>query len=263
MRLQTRCALVLCLALAPAGRASAQLVDDVSHENALTHYRLGEELFHSEQFAKAADEFQVALKFDPLLTIAHYELGQSFMALRQYQEAIRAYVGCRTAFQTMAAMIARNDFQADQRRDDEIRELRQSIGDIQSNRIRIVTGRETLIARLEHRISDLERTRQRGQSNHETPAEVSLALGSAYFRAGNLTDAEREWKAAVAVNSKLGEAHNNLAALYAMTGRKHDAEESIKQAEKAGYQVNPRLKSDIRALHENPKTQIPNPKPQS
>src|SRR5262245_8800924 len=211
MRLQTRCALLLCLALAPASRTSAQLVDDISHVNALTHYRLGEELFHDEQFAKAAEEFQIAIKFDPLLTIAHYELGQSFMALRQYQEAIRAYVSCRTAFQTMAAMIARDDFQADQRRDDEIRELKQTIGDIQSNRVRIVTGRETLIARLEHRISELERTRQRGQTSFQTPAEVSLALGSAYFRAGNLTYAEQEWKAAVGVNSKLGEAHNNLA----------------------------------------------------
>jgi hypothetical protein len=40
MRLQTRCVLVLCFALAPASRASAQLVDDVSHVNALTHYRV-------------------------------------------------------------------------------------------------------------------------------------------------------------------------------------------------------------------------------
>jgi Tfp pilus assembly protein PilF len=101
MRLQTRCVLVLCFALVLAGRASAQLADDVSHVNALTHYRLGEALFHDEQFAKAADEFQVAIKFDPLLTIAHYEFGQSSMALRRYQEAIRAYVGCRTAFESM------------------------------------------------------------------------------------------------------------------------------------------------------------------
>ncbi len=246
MRLQTCCALALCLAL--AGRASAQLVDDVSHANALTHYRLGEELFRSEQFAKAADEFQVAIKLDPLLTIAHYELGQSYMSLHQYQDAIRAYIGCRTAFQSMAAMITHNDFVADQRRDDEVRELKQSIGDIQSNRIRIATGRDALIARLEHRISELERTKQRGKASYDTPAEVSLALGSAYFRSGDLPSAEREWKAAANVNSRLGEAHNNLAALYAMTGRKGEAQESVKQAEKSGFQVNPQLKSDIQKM---------------
>jgi len=248
MRLRTRCFFVLLLTCALAGRASAQLVDDVSHANAITHYRIGEELFHDEQFAKAAEEFQVAIKFDPLLTIAHYELGQSFMALRQYREAIRAYVGCRTAFQTMAGLLTRNEVVADQRRDDEVRELKDSIREIQSGHIKIVTGRDAMIARLEHRISDLERTKQRGQSTYDTPAEVSLALGSAYFRSGDLPSAEREWKTATAVNSRLGEAHNNLAALYAMTGRKQQAEESVKQAEKAGYQVNPRLKSDIRAM---------------
>jgi tetratricopeptide (TPR) repeat protein len=203
---------------------------------------------HNEQFAKAADEFQIAIKFDPLLTIAHYELGQSYMALRQYQDAIRAYVACRTAFQTMAAMISHNDFLADQRREDEIRELKQTIGEVQAGQIRVSTGRDTLVARLEHRISDLERTKQRGKSSYDTPPEVSLALGSAYFRTGDLASAEREWTAAIAVNSRLGEAHNNLAALYAMTGRKKQAQEAVRQAEKSGYPINPRLKSDIQAL---------------
>ncbi len=216
--------LVLTLTLATGAAASAQLVDDISHNNALTHYRLGEGLFRDEQFAKAADEFQIAVKLDPLLTIAHYELGQSYMALHRYQEAIRSYIGCRAA---------------------------------------IATGRDAMTARLEHRISDLERTKQRDITAFETPAEVSLALGSAYFRSGDLPSAEREWKAAIAVNSRLGEAHNNLAALYAMTGRKQQAQESVKQAERSGYQVNPRLKSDIQALAENPKPQTPNPKPQS
>jgi Tfp pilus assembly protein PilF len=250
MRLQTRCALVLCFALAPASRASAQLVDDVSHVNALTHYRLGRELFHDEQFAKAAEEFQIAIKFDPLLTIGHYELGQSHMALRQYQQAIRAYVGCRTAFESMASMLARNDFIVDQRRDDEIRELKETIGELRSDHIKVATGRDAMIARLEHRISDLERTKQRSSVRFETPAELSLALGSAYFRSGDLVSAEREWKIAITANNRLGEAHNNLAALYAMIGRKQLAEDAVKEAEKSGYQVNPRLKSDIRGMRE-------------
>jgi tetratricopeptide (TPR) repeat protein len=248
MRLRTRCLFAFFVMFALTGRASAQLVDDVSHANALTHYRIGDELLRDEQFAKAAEEFQVAIKFDPLLTIAHYELGQAFMALRQYREAIRAYIGCRTAFESMAGLLTRNEVVLDQRRDDEIRELKDSIREIQSGHIKISTGRDAMIARLEHRISDLERTTQRGQGAYDTPAEVSLALGSAYFRSGDLTAAEREWKAAVGVNARLGEAHNNLAALYAMTGRKQQAQDSVRQAEKAGYQVNPRLKSDIQAM---------------
>src|SRR5204863_5784984 len=153
---------------------------------------LGEDLMHGEQFDKAAAEFQSAIKLDPLLTIAHYELGQSHMALHRYVEAVRAYIGCRTAFQTMAAMVARNDFTADQRRDDEIRELKDAIGAVQSGHVKVVTGREVIIARLEHRMQDLERMKQRGSTTFETPAEVSLALGSAYFRSGDLPSAERE-----------------------------------------------------------------------
>jgi Flp pilus assembly protein TadD len=92
--------------------------------------------------------------------------------------------------------------------------------------------------------------RRREQPSLETPAELSLALGSAYFRSGDLVSAEREWKVAVAANPRLGEAHNNLAALYAMTGRKEQAQDTVKQAEKSGYRVNPRLKSDIQAIRQ-------------
>jgi Flp pilus assembly protein TadD len=82
----------------------------------------------------------------------------------------------------------------------------------------------------------------------EPPAELSLALGSAYFRSGDLVAAEREWKTAVSVNKRLGEAHNNLAALYAMTGRKAEAQQAVKNAERSGFRVNPNLKADIQRL---------------
>ena len=98
---------------------------------------------------------------------------------------------------------------------------------------------------------------------HATTATLPVGIFVRPWTVGDLPSAEREWKAAIAVNSRLGEAHNNLAALYAMTGRKQQAQESVRQAERSGYQVNPRLKSDIQALAENPKPQTPNPKPQS
>jgi Flp pilus assembly protein TadD len=57
-----------------------------------------------------------------------------------------------------------------------------------------------------------------------------------------------EWQAAVQANPKLGEAHNNLAVLYMMSGKKAEAESSVKAAEKAGFKVNPQLKDDIKKL---------------
>ena len=79
------------------------------------------------------------------------------------------------------------------------------------------------------------------------PAFVSLALGSAYFRQERMTDAEREYKAAIDDDPKAGEAHNNLAVLYMFTGRFDESTKEIALAEKSGYRVNPEFKKDLEA----------------
>ena len=84
--------------------------------------------------------------------------------------------------------------------------------------------------RLESRLQQLETERRRGIHGIETPAEFSLALGSAYFRAGQLEDAEREYREAIKASPKMGEAHNNLAVVCMMTGRHELAEAEIKAA---------------------------------
>ena len=61
-----------------------------------------------------------------------------------------------------------------------------------------------------------------------------------------MADAEREYRAALAVDPKLGEAHNNLAVVCMLTGRFPDAEQEIKAAEKNGFKVNPQLKEDLK-----------------
>jgi len=53
----------------------------------------------------------------------------------------------------------------------------------------------------------------------------------------------------VQADPKLGEAHNNLAVYYMLSGRKADAETAVKNAEKAGFKVNPQLKADIKKLN--------------
>jgi len=78
------------------------------------------------------------------------------------------------------------------------------------------------------------------------PAWVSLSLGSAYFRSGQLVDAEREYKAAIAADARAGEAHNNLAVVYFETNRIAEAEASLKDAKKAGFKVNPQLEQAIK-----------------
>jgi len=78
------------------------------------------------------------------------------------------------------------------------------------------------------------------------PAFISLALGSAYFRLERLPDAERMFRDAIAVQPKFGEAHSNLALVCLLTGRAAEAQDHVRIAEEAKFQVNPELKRQIR-----------------
>jgi tetratricopeptide (TPR) repeat protein len=129
--------------------------------------------------------------------------------------------------------------------DQELEELRDSLRTIEVGNLKV---NSMTTQKIEERIREVEHERRRGimGNTYETPAEVSLALGSAYFRNSNLGDAEREYKAAIDVNSKLGEAHNNLAVVYLLTNRASLAVDEIKAAEKAGFRVNPGLKQQVK-----------------
>lgn len=104
-------------------------------------------------------------------------------------------------------------------------------------------------ARQLHRLRERDRVLERVSSSVNepfvVPAHVLLALGSAHFRNGDRSRAEHYWTEAVEVNSSLGEAWNNLAAIYATGGRRRDAERAVANAERAGFRVNPRLKEEI------------------
>lgn len=239
---------ILLLALGVPATAQ-QVADDQTRRQALTHYRAGNELLSGEQFEKAAGQFQKAIDTDPLLALAHYGLGQSYMGLRRYASAIQAYIGCREAYRRLAGLAQSDQVNVDRQRDEEIRELRESIRALQTGRLKTATGDPSQrILGLDARIRDLERLKQRNMDPSKPPGEVSLALGSAYFRNGDREPAEREWLLAVETNPALGEAHNNLAVIYLMSGRKKEAEAAVKAAEKARFPVNPKLKEDIRKM---------------
>lgn len=242
-------ALVLLTLLFSPLVAAAQMLDDARRQQALQHYRSGQELMFAEQFDKAAEQFRRAIDLDPLLTLAHYGLGQSYMAQKRYASAIQAYVDCREAYRTLFSLRQSRTIDLDRRADEEIRELRDAITAFQRGRIKSLSATvDARVAQLESRIRDLERMRGQDTGTFRTPAEVSLALGSAHFRHGDLADAEREWLEAVVTNPRLGEAHNNLAVIYMMGGRAAEAEQAVRAAERSGFRVNPQLKVDVQRL---------------
>jgi tetratricopeptide (TPR) repeat protein len=231
-------------ALTPAAMAVTP-VDERAHAQALEHYRAGQDLMYSEKWADAEREFRAAIALDPLLVLAHYGLGQAYMNMKQYPEAVRAFTGCRQAYLDLAALQATDRAKADQRMQEEITELRDSLRTIQSGKVKLAQPDMTVL-RIENRISDLENAKRRGSGGAvEVPAEFSLALGSAYFRSGALADAQREYEAALKTNSKFGEAHNNLAVVLMLQGQLPQASEHLKAAEKAGFHVNPAFKADL------------------
>jgi tetratricopeptide (TPR) repeat protein len=230
-----------------AALASSPLNQTQKREEAQQHFRAGQDRMHAEEFETAVREFKAAIALDPLLVLAHYDLGQSYMALKAYPAAVQAYRGCRDAVDQLNTLQQGDLVQRDRDIDDQIHELQDLIRRSRSEK-GTERGNEHKTMMLEERIRVLEGVRGTGKDRHvQVPAELYLALGSAYYRQGALPEAEREYAEAVKVDGKLGPAHNNLAVIYMMSGRYKEARVALQKAEKNGYPVNPNLKRDLAA----------------
>ena len=225
--------------------ALAQFASEQDRRAALQHYRAGQEFMSAEQFEKAAESFEKAIDMDPPADARPLRSRAGLHESETLCERHPAFSGCRGAFATLHSLQERDRVSVERQRDDEIRELKESVRRIRSGQMKMS---QLNADKIESHITALESQRSSIGGPFQSPPEVSLALGSAYFRNQGLDDAEREWIAAITANPRMGEAHNNLAALYAMTGRKKEAETAVKAAEKAGYRVNPRLKDDIKRM---------------
>jgi tetratricopeptide (TPR) repeat protein len=229
-------------AQAQAPKPGAISADD--RKEAIQHYQAGMEKMQAESFAEAVEEFQAAIKLDRLLVLAHYQLGEARMALKDYPGAVEALEACVTAHKELMALRSSDRDLGQKRLDEEIEALKDSQRHLAMDSSHSAgPGNQAL--RLENRLHELEQDRHRGTMPTDVPAEFSLALGSAYLRAGRMDDAEKAYGEAIKVNAKMGEAHNNLAFVYFRTGRAAGAEQELKAAEKAGFPVNPRFKDDV------------------
>ena len=218
--------------------------DKQKRQEAFRHYQAGITHMRSEAWDQAEREFKAALKLDPLMTLAHYSLGQTYMSTKSYPDAVKAFEACNDAYMKLASLEITDSALSDQRRHEEIRELREAIQGFQSGTLKSYQV-QMQVLKLESRLAELERSKSRGRTTAEIPAEFSLALGSAHFRNNALPQAEEHYKAALKANPKMGEAHNNVAVVYMMTGRLAEAQAEVKLAEKAGFKVHPKFKEDL------------------
>lgn len=240
---------VLVIAVALSGSAmsaQAPVRADPNAQRAQLHYDRGWESLRSEAFDAAAKEFQQAIGLHQKFTLAYYGLGKSFMGLHRYVNAITAFTACRDSYIAKAGEKFSAQFDATRQRQDRLLEL-------QELSRQYTKGPQTMQAQdaqrqIQNAIRQTQGETERGLNvniDASAPAFVSVALGSALFRAGRLGDAEREYKAAINADPGAGEAHNNLAVVYMLTGRLDESAKEVGLAEKAGFRVNPQFKEDL------------------
>lgn len=230
------------LALLPAAAQSP-----ADRERARSHNRLGWEALRSERYPQAITSFRAAIAILPDYEYAHYGLGRAFLASRQLPQAVAALERCRDLYRAHGGRQFSSIQDAQRFRQDRILEIDEQIRLLQSARPTAATL--DLARQYEAVKQQLQEAIRRDTGltiEASVPSWVSLSLGSAYFRSGRLADAEREYKAAIAADARLGEAHNNLAVVYLETGRFTEALAAIESAKKTGFKVNPELERDIR-----------------
>jgi len=260
-------ALVGILALACVDTAPGDcppVADAARQQEGMRSFRAGEESLAAGKWEEAAERFTAAARLDPFLPLAAYGLGQAQMGAKRYAEAVQAFAACREAFRCLASVSASDRAAMEKRVDGELRELRDALRNLERERLLTSSikfkeindqstgslGEAALQAqKIEGALRERERWKRR-LALADVPAEVLMALGNAYFQAGSLADAEREYRGALRTDPKLADVHNNLAVVYMLTGRLDEAEQALKRAEKAGVPVSPRLREEIRKRRE-------------
>ena len=217
---------------------------DQDRREAYRHFMTGREWLSAEKWEKAAEEFEAAIKLDGLFTDAYFSLGHAHMGLRRYASAIRAYEGTLAVSEKIFGLRETDRTRTDQMIDDQLKSMREALA--QTARMGQGSGQRNAVLGIEARIRELERSKSALVDRYEPPAQVLLSLGSAHFRNGSELRAREAWEQAVKVEARLGEAWNNLAVVYLHEGRRTDAETAVKNAERSGFRVNPKLKDEIK-----------------
>jgi len=235
------------LALAPVPAFAAQSSAD--RDRAALQNRLGWEQMRVEHWAEAAKYFQQAIDIDPRFKYAYYGLGRANLALKRYVESIAALERCRGLYQEEAGRKFASAQDAQRFRQDRLLEIDEQIRFEQVARPQNSQRGQDTMRQLQLARQNVQESLRRGNDiaiENTIPPWVSLSLGSAYFRASRMADAERAYKETIASDPKSGEAYSNLAVVFLETGRYADAEDAVKSAKKVGFKVHPQLEQDIK-----------------
>jgi len=235
----------------PATIDCAVTVQKENRESALTRFKAGEKAIESSKWPEAEAALVKAVAFDPTLAIAHYGLGQTYMSMQRFPDAVRSFTLARDAFRCFP--MSAEDRKS---RTDEILELREAVRALDQRRVKDIAvkwkeangdvatpgSKMRTIRDAEQRLAELERSLK---DTDPSPPGVTLALGTAFFQTNAIAEAEAAFREVLARDPSSGDAHHNLALVLTITDRLEEAEREITATEKAGVPVHPRLKQEF------------------
>jgi VWFA-related protein len=204
----------------------------------------GDRLLESESFEDAAKAYAGAIALEPMYFMAHYGLGRARMRQKDYPAAIAAFEQARRVFEERTELVRGRRAARDAERAARVAAAQATQGTRGASGSSAGRGTADLPPIVDPGFSAAT------EPIPELPPGLMLALGSAYFRSGRIADAEREYRAALAAEPKLGEARINLAVVLLMTGKPAEAKEQIGLAKASGAKVPSGLEKDIDAAIE-------------
>ncbi len=229
----------------------AAVVQPEARSSGMAQFKAGDAAILASKWADAEAALVKAVALDPLLAVAHYGLGQTYMAERRFREAVEAFSTSRQAFR--CATPSEDDLK---QRSAEILQLREAIRNADKRRlqemgvkwkeangdVRTAGGKMRGIEVAERRLAELETS---AKETNPAPPGVTLALGTALFQIGMIAEAEVEFRAVLARDPRSGDAHHNLALVCTITDRLDEAEREIAAAKKAGVPTHPQLLQEL------------------
>lgn len=223
----------------PAAAAQAR-------ERAQAHYQIGMEHMRDEAYRSAIEAFSEAITIDETHALAHYMIGRAEMARQNYEAALAPILRARDLLQKEANQQFTTRAEAERHWRTRLTEI-----DAMLNRLRGIRNPNQQVLDQIRQFEEMKRQIQSTQRSTDltglaVPGFVLVSLGSTYFHLNKWADAEDMFRAALEVDPRLGEAHNNLAVVCMETGRYDEAERYVRSAEKIGFRIPQGLKDEIK-----------------
>src|SRR3982750_1075776 len=103
--------------------SSALAQTSPERERARPYYRTGWEHMRVEAWPDAAKAFQQAIDIDPQFEDAYYGLGRASMGMKQFAQAVSAYMKCRDLYRSQAGRQFSSQQEAQRYRQDRLTEI--------------------------------------------------------------------------------------------------------------------------------------------